>query len=110
MILSLFNDTGKFKASPAAYSLLADRVENLMHGIRDLKEKYDWIRSTKLDNPPDLHYLYERLHVEEARQLSIKEERRLKKWPKVRQATTTISEAALATMGSKEQSARIRVI
>jgi len=42
----------------------------LLHGLppnfRDFKDKYDWIRSTKPDEPPDLDYLYERLHVEEA--------------------------------------------
>ncbi|KAJ5454821.1 gag-polypeptide of LTR copia-type domain-containing protein [Penicillium daleae] len=46
----------------------------LLHGLppnyRGFKEKYDWIRSTKPDDPPDLDYLYERLHVEEARQLA----------------------------------------
>jgi hypothetical protein len=40
----------------------------LLHGLplnyRDFKEKYDWIRSTKPDDPPDMDYLYERLHVE----------------------------------------------
>ena len=52
----------------------------LLHGLppsyRAFKEKYDWIRSTKPDDPPDLDYLYERLHVEEAQQLRLKEERR----------------------------------
>lgn len=49
----------------------------LLHGLppsyRTFKEKYDWIRSTKPDDPPDLDYLYERLHVEEAQQLRMKE-------------------------------------
>ncbi|KAJ5109551.1 hypothetical protein N7532_002196 [Penicillium argentinense] len=52
----------------------------LLHGLppsyRAFKEKYDWIRSTKPDDPPDLDYLYERLHVEEAQQLRLREERR----------------------------------
>ncbi|KAJ5460957.1 uncharacterized protein N7458_002509 [Penicillium daleae] len=52
----------------------------LLHGLppsyRTFKDKYDWIRSTKPDDPPDLDYLYERLHVEEAQQLRLKEERR----------------------------------
>jgi hypothetical protein len=43
----------------------------LLHGLpssyQDFKEKYDWIRSTKPDDPPDLDYLYERLHVEDAK-------------------------------------------
>jgi hypothetical protein len=49
----------------------------LLHGLpsnyRGFKEKYDWIRSTKPDDPPDLDYLYDRLHVEEAQQVQIKE-------------------------------------
>ncbi|KFY25558.1 hypothetical protein V493_04586 [Pseudogymnoascus sp. VKM F-4281 (FW-2241)] len=61
----------------------------LLHGLppnfRDFKEKYDWIRSTKPDDPPDLDYLYERLHVEEAKQTRMKEERRVKE--KVRKET-----------------------
>jgi len=52
----------------------------LLHGLpsnfRDFKEKYDWIRSTKPDDAPDLDYLYERLHVEEVRQVRLKEERK----------------------------------
>lgn len=43
---------------------------------RAFKGKYDWIRSTKPDDPPDLDYFCERLHVEEARQLRMKEETR----------------------------------
>jgi gag-polypeptide of LTR copia-type len=54
----------------------------LLHGLpsnfRDFKEKYNWVRSTKPDDPPDLDYLYERLYVEEAKQISIKEERKVK--------------------------------
>jgi hypothetical protein len=50
----------------------------LLHGLpsnyRGFKEKYDWIRSTKPDDPPDLDYLYERLHVEEVKQLHISKE------------------------------------
>ena len=50
----------------------------LLHGLppnyRGFKEKYDWIRSTKPDDPPDLDYLYERLHVEEVKQLHIAKE------------------------------------
>ncbi|KAK4067059.1 hypothetical protein Purlil1_13929 [Purpureocillium lilacinum] len=52
----------------------------LLHGLppsfRDFKEKYDWIRSTKPDDPPDLDYLYERLHVEEAKQIRLKADRK----------------------------------
>jgi hypothetical protein len=58
----------------------------LLHGLppnfRDFKEKYDWIRSTKPDDPPDLDYLYERLHVEEAKQTRLKEERKARDRPK----------------------------
>lgn len=54
----------------------------LLHGLpsnfRDFKEKYDWVRSTKPDDPPDLDYLYERLHVEEAKQTRLKEEKKVK--------------------------------
>lgn len=45
----------------------------LLYGLppnfRDFKEKYDWICSTKPDDPPNLDYLYEYLHVEEAKQI-----------------------------------------
>jgi hypothetical protein len=55
-------------------------VTALLHGLPpnfcDFKEKYDWIRSTKPDDPPDLDYLYERLHVEEAKQIRMKEEKK----------------------------------
>lgn len=58
----------------------------LLHGLppsyRAFKEKYDWIRSTKPDDPPDLDYLYERLHVEEVQQLRMKEERRAREMAK----------------------------
>ena len=54
----------------------------LLHGLppnfRDSKEKYDWIRSTTPDDSPDLDYLYERLHVEEAKQTRLKDERKIK--------------------------------
>ncbi|KAF2174651.1 hypothetical protein K469DRAFT_705780, partial [Zopfia rhizophila CBS 207.26] len=54
----------------------------LLHGLppnyRGFKEKYDWIRSTKPDDPPDLNYLYDRLYVEEAKQLYIKKEKKAK--------------------------------
>ena len=52
----------------------------LLHGLpstfRHFKENYDWIRSTKPDDSPDMDYLYDRLHVEEAKQIRLKEERR----------------------------------
>ncbi|GJN66062.1 hypothetical protein PLICBS_000078 [Purpureocillium lilacinum] len=52
----------------------------LLHGLpsnfRDFKERYDWIRSTKPDESPDLDYLYERLHVEDAKQVRLKAERK----------------------------------
>lgn len=55
-------------------------VTALLHGhppnFCDFKEKYDWIRSTKPDDPPDLDYLYERPHVEEAKQIRMKEEKK----------------------------------
>jgi len=52
----------------------------LLHGLppnfQDFKEKYDWIRSTNPEDPPDLDYLYERLHVEETKQIRLKEEKK----------------------------------
>lgn len=55
----------------------------LLHGLppsyRTFKEKYDRIRSTETNDPPDLDYLYERLHVEEVQQLRMKEEKRARK-------------------------------
>lgn len=52
----------------------------ILHGLppsyRGFKEKYDWIRSTKADEPPDLDYLFERLHVEEMHQYQAREERK----------------------------------
>ena len=54
----------------------------LLHGLpsnfRIFKENYDWVRSIKPDDPPDLDYLFERLHVEEAKQIRLKDERRVK--------------------------------
>ena len=63
------------------YDLTDDMLATaLLHGLppnfRDFKEKYDWIRSTKPDDTPDLDYLYERLHVEEVKQIRLKEERK----------------------------------
>ncbi|KAG9196947.1 hypothetical protein G6514_002749 [Epicoccum nigrum] len=40
---------------------------SLPSNFSDFKEKYNWIRSTRPNNPPDLDYLYERLLVEEMR-------------------------------------------
>ncbi|KAI3129614.1 hypothetical protein CBS147330_5244 [Penicillium roqueforti] len=52
----------------------------LLHGLppnyRSFKEKYDWVRSIKPDDSPDLDYLFERMHVEEMHQLQMKEERK----------------------------------
>ncbi|KAJ5749394.1 hypothetical protein N7533_006422 [Penicillium manginii] len=52
----------------------------LLHGLppsyRGFKEKYDWIRSMRPEDSPDLDYLFERMHVEEMHQLQIKEERK----------------------------------
>jgi hypothetical protein len=54
----------------------------LLHGLpphfRVFKENYDWIRSTTPDDPPNLDYLYDRLLVEEAKQIHMKEEKRAK--------------------------------
>lgn len=44
----------------------------------DFKEKYNQIRLTKPNDPPNLNYLYKCLHVKEAKQTCIKEERRVK--------------------------------
>jgi gag-polypeptide of LTR copia-type len=63
----------------------------LLHGLppnfRDFKEKYDWIRSTKPDDAPDLDYLYERLYVEEVKQIRLKEERKARE--RVRKETSS---------------------
>lgn len=57
-------------------------VPVLLHGLppnfRDFKEKYDWIRSAKPDDAPELDYLYERLLVEEVKQIRLREERNAK--------------------------------
>ncbi|KAJ8127682.1 hypothetical protein O1611_g5954 [Lasiodiplodia mahajangana] len=64
----------------ARYDMTDDMLATaLLHGLPpnflDFKEKYDWIRSTNPEEPPDLDYLYERLHIEEAKQFRLKEER-----------------------------------
>ena len=64
-----------------AYDMTDDMFATaLLHGLppnfRIFKENYDWIRSMSPDEPPDLDYLFERLHVEEAKQLRLKEERK----------------------------------
>jgi hypothetical protein len=54
----------------------------LLHGLppnyRNFKEQYDWVRSAKPDDPPDLDYLFDRLQIEEIKQKRIKEEREAK--------------------------------
>ena len=64
------------------------------------KEKYDWIRSTKPDDPPDLDYLYERLHVEEAKQIRMKEERKARDRPR-REASNNNSNDGTGTIGNR---------
>ena len=64
-----------------AYDMTDDMFATaLLHGLpssfRTFKENYDWIRSMSPDEPPDLDYLFERLHVEEAKQIRLKEERK----------------------------------
>ncbi|KAM3553829.1 hypothetical protein MY1884_006461 [Beauveria asiatica] len=53
-------------------------LNGLPANFNDFKEKYDWIRSTNPDDPPDLDYLYDRLHVEEAKHSGLREERKAK--------------------------------
>src|SRR5271155_5479959 len=54
----------------------------LLHGIppnyRNFKEQYDWVRSAKPDDPPDLDFLFDRLQIEEIKQTRIKEEKKAK--------------------------------
>ena len=54
----------------------------LLHGLppnyRNFKEQYDWVRSAKPDDPPDLDYLFDRLQIEEIKQTRIKEEKKAK--------------------------------
>ena len=64
-----------------AYDMTDDMFATaLLHGLppnfRIFKENYDWIRSMSPDEPPDLDYLFERLHVEEAKQFRLKEDRK----------------------------------
>ena len=66
-----------------AYDMTDDMFATaLLHGLppnfRVFKENYDWVRSIKPDDSPDLDYLFERLHVEEAKQIRLKNERRVK--------------------------------
>ena len=76
----------------------------LLHGLppnfRDFKEKYDWIRSTKPDDPPDLDYLYERLHVEEAKQIRMKEERKARERSRKEAGGNNHSDGGTAYNGS----------
>jgi hypothetical protein len=65
------------------YNMTDDMLATaLFHGLppnfRDFKEKYDWIRLTKSNDAPDLDYLYERLYIEELKQIRLKEERKAK--------------------------------
>ncbi|KAL3256498.1 hypothetical protein ABHI18_007554 [Aspergillus niger] len=70
-----------------------------------LKEEYNWIRSTKPDDPPDLDYLYERLHVEEAKQLSIKEEGKANEKTKKDPGNNTTA-ASIINYGSSQKPRR----
>ncbi|GLA55663.1 hypothetical protein AnigIFM63604_002455 [Aspergillus niger] len=80
-----------------------------LHGLpaqyRGFKEKYNWIRSTKPDDPPDLDYLYERLHVEEAKQLSIKEEGKANEKTKKDPGNNTTA-ASIINYGSSQKPRR----
>ena len=42
------------------------------------KDKYEWVRSAKPDDPPDLDYLFDRLQVKEVKQVRFKEEKKSK--------------------------------
>lgn len=79
-----------------AYDMTDDMFATaLLHGLppnfRIFKENYDWVRSIKPDDPPDLDYLFERLHVEEAKQIRLKDERRVK--DRVRKEASTADHA-----------------
>lgn len=62
-------------------------LHDLPPNFRDFKEKYDWIRSTKPNDAPDLDYLYKRLHVEGVKQIRLKEERKAR--DRVRKETSS---------------------
>ena len=49
---------------------------SLPPNFRSFKENYNQIRSTKPNDTPNLDYLYERLHIEEVKQIRLKEERK----------------------------------
>lgn len=64
-----------------AYDMTDDMFATaLLHGLppnfRTFKENYDWVRSIHPDESPDLDYLFERLHVEEVKQIRLKDDRR----------------------------------
>jgi len=50
--------------------------------FRFFKEQYDWVRSTKPNDPPDLDFLFNRLHIEELKQNKFKKEKKSKDKPK----------------------------
>ena len=54
----------------------------LLHGLppnyHNFKEQYDWVWSAKPDDPPDLDYLFDRLQIEEIKQMRSKEEMKAK--------------------------------
>jgi gag-polypeptide of LTR copia-type len=67
----------------AEYDIIDDMfASSLLHGLpnfyRVFKEQYDWVRSARPDDPPDLDYLFDRLHIEEIKQNRIKEDRKAK--------------------------------
>jgi hypothetical protein len=51
-------------------------LRGLPSNYRNFKEQYDWVRSAKPDDPPDLDYLFDRLLIEEIEQARIKEEKK----------------------------------
>lgn len=67
----------------AKYDMTDDMLATaLLHGLppnfNEFKEKYDWIRSTNPEDPPDMDYLYDRLHVEEAKHIGSRKEKKAK--------------------------------
>ena len=82
----------------------------LLHGLpptfRNFKENYDWIRSTKPDESPDMDYLYDRLHVEEAKQIRLKEERKARDRPRKETSTHNHNASGGANSAGKRRPRR----
>ncbi|KAG9236822.1 hypothetical protein BJ875DRAFT_438993 [Amylocarpus encephaloides] len=109
-----------FKDAKVAYDFIKKRYaatierarDNLLNQLNGLKlddyssmtEYTNRIRSTKPDDPPDLNYLYERLHTEEAKQLRMKEDRKVRE--KARKETSVNNSGSSTTYSSRPKQNR----